>query len=302
MRPVGGKSSGPRDSQGGDGFGPGRAGRGRKKKNLSIIEEVAAVRETLTLPANFGWQAEFLFRAGLMLLLLILFLVFKFGFPSLRGINPSPYCIRDSWHQAMQQANMVVNSIPQIKRGLLILSSLMIDATFLHGILLWIFYGKSGALLWKLVIFYGLRAACQKIFFFRYPPGYIWGYPGFPSLFVPYDVTCDFYFSGHTGILVIFLLNNWVRGRRVLAVFVGLFGAFMVTLLMIYQAHYSIDCPIGALCALYAHLLVHGREKDWDQTLRRHTLDNLKRYFGSIFYPDAADTNRSSIKSTDSDL
>jgi hypothetical protein len=302
MRTTSTISGAPRECEGGNAIPGVRNVKISKRKNLSVIEEVTAARETISLPPNFGWKAEFLFRGGVMLFLLIIFMVFKFGLPSLKGINPTPYCIKDTWHQAMQQANMVVNSIPAIKRGLLILSSLMIDTTFLHGILLWICYGKSGALLWKLVIFYGLRAACQKIFFFRYPPGYIWGYPGFPSLFVPYDITCDFYFSGHTGILVIFLLNNWVRGRKILALFVGAFGIFMVTLLMIYQAHYSIDCPIGALCALYSHLLVNGRERDWDQMLRRHTLDNFKKYFKGIFYVDYTDANRSSVKSNDSDL
>ena len=31
-----------------------------------------------------------------------------------------------------------------------------------------------------------------------FPKYIIWENPGFPSLFVPYDKTRDFYFSGHT--------------------------------------------------------------------------------------------------------
>jgi len=31
------------------------------------------------------------------------------------------------------------------------------------------------------------------------PSGYIWHYPGFPSLVVPYAATNDFFFSGHVG-------------------------------------------------------------------------------------------------------
>lgn len=95
-------------------------------------------------------------------------------------------------------------------------------------------------MLWRLVIFYGLRAAVQKLFFFKYPAKYIWGDPGFPSLFVPYDATCDFYFSGHTGILVLFILHNYHHNWKWLATFNAFFTVYMVSLLMIYQAHYSI--------------------------------------------------------------
>lgn len=31
------------------------------------------------------------------------------------------------------------------------------------------------------------------------PAGYIWEYPGFPSLVVPYGPTNDFFYSGHMG-------------------------------------------------------------------------------------------------------
>lgn len=33
----------------------------------------------------------------------------------------------------------------------------------------------------------------------QFPPGYLWDYPGFPSLVVPYGATNDFFYSGHAG-------------------------------------------------------------------------------------------------------
>jgi hypothetical protein len=37
----------------------------------------------------------------------------------------------------------------------------------------------------------------------RYPEGYLWDYPGFPSIFIPYGKTNDFFYSGHVGLCVI---------------------------------------------------------------------------------------------------
>lgn len=39
------------------------------------------------------------------------------------------------------------------------------------------------------------------------PSGYIWEYPGFPSLVVPYGATNDFFFSGHVAGQVITILE-----------------------------------------------------------------------------------------------
>ena len=41
--------------------------------------------------------------------------------------------------------------------------------------------------------------AIQNIFLMRFPDGYAWDYPGFPSLTVPYPKTNDFFYSGHVG-------------------------------------------------------------------------------------------------------
>jgi hypothetical protein len=50
-----------------------------------------------------------------------------------------------------------------------------------------------------MAMFYALRFIVQKIFLLRYPAGYMWDDPGFPSIVVPYASTNDFFFSGHIG-------------------------------------------------------------------------------------------------------
>jgi hypothetical protein len=41
---------------------------------------------------------------------------------------------------------------------------------------------------------------------FPFPNNIVWKSPGFYSITVPYDHTRDFYYSGHTGALVIIFL------------------------------------------------------------------------------------------------
>jgi len=59
--------------------------------------------------------------------------------------------------------------------------------------------GKTWRLPIVMVLFYFTRMVVQKIFLMKFPEGYIWEYPGFPSLTVPYGRTNDFFYSGHIG-------------------------------------------------------------------------------------------------------
>ena len=66
---------------------------------------------------------------------------------------------------------------------------------FIH----WLFYTNSYRFGIAIVVFYVTRFLFQHIFLLKVPDNYIFRYPGFPSLFVPYDKTTDFFFSGHVG-------------------------------------------------------------------------------------------------------
>jgi hypothetical protein len=65
--------------------------------------------------------------------------------------------------------------------------------------------GKDSLILQSIFTFYALRALTQVIFKFRYPNEYIWPRTKIPSLLVPYGHQCDFYFSGHSGFMVLMI-------------------------------------------------------------------------------------------------
>lgn len=97
-----------------------------------------------------------------------------------------------------------------------------------------------GTLLFVVFAFYITRSILQGIFTFRYIYGTYWIYPGFPSLVVPYGDSADFYYSGHTGFMVMFVL--FLRRYRYYYCSYIALGATLIMMqtLIIFRLHYSI--------------------------------------------------------------
>ena len=68
-------------------------------------------------------------------------------------------------------------------------------------------YATTYRLILSLIIFYTLRYIVLHLWYVEYPEGYAWGYPGFMSLFVPYGLSADFFYSGQVGICMINFLE-----------------------------------------------------------------------------------------------
>ena len=87
------------------------------------------------------------------------------------------------------------------------------------------------------------------------PKGYLWDWPGFPSIFVPYAKTNDFFYSGHVGSCVIVALEAQHMGYRWLKWF-ALFGVVVQFVLMVaLRSHYFIDLVSGILFAHYFFIM-----------------------------------------------
>jgi len=69
---------------------------------------------------------------------------------------------------------------------LIITSSMGMDFTTCTIVGFWLLHGKSLRFTIALFTFYLIRAIHLYMFTFKFPVGYLWEYPGFPSLSVPY--------------------------------------------------------------------------------------------------------------------
>ena len=133
----------------------------------------------------------------------------------------------------------------------LIASSLCIDAFGLTLIASAVF-GASFAPFLGILIVFSLRQVFQLWCTLPPPPGIIWRDPGFPTVLVTYDVSTDFFFSGHTALAVLGAIQichiaPWWLGA--IAVLVALGEAVIVLVL---RAHWTMDVITGAFAAWVA--------------------------------------------------
>lgn len=132
------------------------------------------------------------------------------------------------------------------------------------GFVVFAVHGKTWRLPISLILFYVLRMILQKLFLMRYPEGYLWNYPGFPSLVVPYGKTNDFFYSGHAGgALVMTLefrtLSKTLSKHKVFLRVMQFFGSLTIILqifLMIFlRGHYTIDLVAGLIFGHYLYII-----------------------------------------------
>lgn len=199
---------------------------------------------------------------GLKLLALMFVLMVFMYFGKINKIDrPTDFCIVDNVHQFLDPVNKKMHQSKIFKNSLQIGSSLCMDVSFLLLLSLWIAKSKSGYPLIGLVMFYGIRALVQKMFLFRFPDGDIWDSPGIPSITVPYGLQCDFYFSGHCGMLVLMTREMTALGFKSLRWIMILSLPLVAFVLVASRTHYSIDIPVGMMFGYYVFHCVKGREK-----------------------------------------
>jgi hypothetical protein len=165
-------------------------------------------------------------------------------------------CVQDKVMEALGFANKFINTPGnEIFRDVfLFFSSFMLDVIFIGTLGYWVLHGKSGRLPAALGVFYGTRAIVQSLWTSPFPEGNYWYAPfGILSLVVPYGRQSDFFFSGHSGFLVICALEwhklKFPRVRN----FVIASAIYTMFILVIYRTHYSIDVFTGVFFAEWSY-------------------------------------------------
>jgi hypothetical protein len=167
-------------------------------------------------------------------------------------------CVQDRVLEALQFANdFILRSGNEIFRdSLQIICSFIVDITALLTFIYWTRKGTSYRLPLSLILFYVVRAIVQNMFISPFTKGYYWESPGIPSLVVPYGRGSDFFFSGHTGFMVICTLEWHYVGMKKVRNFVAAGALYTMLILMVYQIHYSIDIFTGAFFAEWCHIKI----------------------------------------------
>ncbi len=177
--------------------------------------------------------------------------------------HPVPTIV-DRAMEAVEFINFYVMARPHLRDTMLIMCSLFMDLMFFATGIYWILHGNSSRIVISILFFYALRAAVQQMFFCPYPKYYFWDDPGFPTLVVPYGRSSDFFFSGHIGFVTL-CTSEWIKNKKYwVASLLMLGGAYTIFILLVYQAHYSIDIFTGIICGSWVFLMVDKFKEDFD--------------------------------------
>jgi hypothetical protein len=162
--------------------------------------------------------------------------------------------IGDALHNLTAGLNACLQHLPSAANALLIVSSALIDALGLFLLGSWIFAGSVRPFL-GLLLLLGLRQVMQALCALPAPPNMIWHYPGFPSLFVTYNVANDYFFSGHTGIAVLGAIELARFRRKWLTALAATVVVFEIAAVLVLRAHYTMDVFTGIVAALWVATL-----------------------------------------------
>jgi len=77
------------------------------------------------------------------------------------GVNPDTFCLFDYSHYYLAGENRAIMTSKWIAYPLQIVSSFMIDGTFIYTLICWILEATTARLLYSMIFFYGLRALVQ---------------------------------------------------------------------------------------------------------------------------------------------
>jgi hypothetical protein len=203
------------------------------------------------------------FIKGFIIIISIFFLMLN----NIYGIvmpNTDIDCIRDYAFESTESINKFLENNVYVKKRLILFSSLMIDVQMLLISYFWVFKFSSWRVFNTICIFYIFRGIIQSLFQFCYPEGYLWEYPGVPSITVSYLKTNDFFFSGHVGLPVIIGCEFFKNDYFNLGVFAFLTCFVEFVTMIVTRGHYIIDLITGVLFAHYIYMIVDRYTKDVD--------------------------------------
>lgn len=172
-------------------------------------------------------------------------------------------CIYDPVHILIKPINEFLHNNNFILRIITAIDGLLIEFCFFSLLILWIKNGESSSLFPSITSFYLFRAFCMPASKWPQPPGYIFSNPGIPSFFISYKNTNDLYFSGHSGGLMVLLLDcvYYKRVKMMILMFPLLF--YTIFILLVENIHYLNDIIIGLAVGFTISRIVYYYKKNY---------------------------------------
>jgi hypothetical protein len=196
--------------------------------------------------------------------------VFGYALP-----NTNVECIVDYSMNTTSSLNNYFAENEISKKLLLIFSSLCVDLIMIILGLLWVIHGKSWRVFISLMTFYILKIFFQLVFQEKTPDGYLWEYPGFPSIMVSYLNSNAFFYSTPTGFLTLATLEFWKTERMYLSAISFAILLLDISIRNILRANYIIDLFSAIIIAHFLFIISDDFCENYFDNLKNDWL-NLK--------------------------
>eukprot|EP00744_Colponema_vietnamica_P002077 GILI01003339.1.p1 GENE.GILI01003339.1~~GILI01003339.1.p1 ORF type:complete len:286 (-),score=51.41 GILI01003339.1:619-1476(-) len=174
-------------------------------------------------------------------------------------------CMTDKVHEATSGVNIYFRDNDVARHILEIVSSMCMDVVMVLLLTRYAVLGNSLRPVIACFLLYFSRGVIQNIFIMKFPDDYIWDYPGFPSLAVPYGRTSDFFYSGHVGFAVICACELRKQKANTLFLFAMMVAFFEAVVMTITRGHYTIDLIVGFTMGHYLHIMANRIAKRVDK-------------------------------------
>lgn len=191
----------------------------------------------------------------ILLIVLMLFFISLFNNVNLKLFSDLVSCFNDKLFSITTGINLYLRDHPKFNDTIMIIGGLLEDSTVILGFLYFAFVFKSWNLLFSLGILYFFRGLVQHMYIMRIPADTTFRYPGFPSLFVPYLATNDYFFSGHVSLPTIVALNFFINEYYYFFAYSILSAIYQCFMMVVVRGHYSIDLYAGFIFSIYSFLL-----------------------------------------------
>ena len=171
--------------------------------------------------------------------------------------------------QAFEASRFLYNLMKEhkgFKYFVMITAGLAEDLAVLLGFFFFVFKFRSWRLIVCLGIVYLLRGIFQNLYLMAIPEENLFEYPGFPSLFVPYLSTNDYFFSGHVSLPTVVSIEFYRTGYFKTSISVFFVGVYQMIMMLGVRGHYGIDLYSGFIFSFYSCKLGNDFAKCIDQT------------------------------------
>jgi len=188
-------------------------------------------------------------------------------------------CLLDLSHEWTISYNKYFEENRQTKFICLAVGGVLMDIVALFQFYKFSMQGKTWRFAIAITFYYSLRFVINSVFRTRYPQNYLWEFPNFYSVTVPYGKTNNFFLTGHLGLCIICLLEYRANKQFFMMTLAYLTLIFQIFLVMVLRAHYLIDI-LSALCFGHYFFMMAERVAHWiDFKLLKIPFDKRFPYF-----------------------